>query len=131
MFPSVVESFDASNDRETLHLSGVFDQHSKQFLRDACTKAREAAPEVHLVVDLTAVEFIDFDGLFEVAALVRARRRLGDPSYARVASPVCWGLLEMAELCDVARLVPQGYAGHATRLKRGRRRSRARPSSAR
>ena len=131
MFPSVVESFDAPNDRETLHLAGVFDQHSKQLLHDACTQAREVAPEVHLVVDLTGVEFIDFDGLFEVAALVRARRRLGDPSYARVSSPVCWGLLEMAELCDVARLVPRGYVGRPTRLEHGRRRPRARPTSAR
>jgi anti-anti-sigma factor len=90
----------------TLYLAGGFDLYTRPFLHDACAEARAQDVSEHLVVDMSAVDFIDGGGLFEVAELVRARRRLGDPSYVVVSSTFQQQLFRVSGLGDVLEPVP-------------------------
>jgi anti-sigma B factor antagonist len=66
-----------------VRLAGELDLYNAPALRTALLAEAAAAPE-RLVVDLTAVEFIDSTAL---GVLIEARRRLGDGDGLHLAAP--------------------------------------------
>jgi anti-anti-sigma factor len=106
MVPSLTET--AGHDRVVLTLAGDFDLQTRDELMVACQRARRLGPERHVCVDLSRVGYIDCGSLRVIAALVRARRALGDPATLVVTSPFLRRLVEMLGFADphvvVARL---------------------------
>lgn len=95
----------------TLLLAGEFDLSTRPCLHSACVHAQGLDPAVHVVVNMTAVSFIDGGGVGEITELVRARRALGDPSFVKVASSFQWRLFWACGSGDVTQA---GLACHVS-----------------
>jgi anti-anti-sigma factor len=85
-----------SSDRAVLHLVGEFDIGTRLMLRSDCRRLARLAPDVHVDVDLSEVDFIDCASLREVGALVSARCGVGDAPAVRVTTPFLQRLLDVS-----------------------------------
>ncbi len=91
-------------DAAIVHVRGEIDLVNAPALREVLIEILAAAPATHLVVDLSAVEFIDSTG---IGVIVGANRRVsagGGRFTAVVTTPVVRKALQTTGLLDVWRV---------------------------
>jgi anti-sigma B factor antagonist len=96
--PTITQTLSAG--RVVLRLAGEFDLASRATLEDACRLVQRHGPAHDLVVDLSAVEFVDCASLRTISRAVRTRQAAGGGCTVLVTSPFLLRLLEVSGLGD-------------------------------
>ena len=91
----------------TVHLSGDIDYSSRDCLRETLLEARLAGAR-QIIVDLSAVTFLDSEGLAVILFAHQRMRSSGGSLVLRHANPAVLRLLDVTNIADVIEVDDPG-----------------------